>query len=170
MEQKRELVVETTTTVPPASPASRAAEAESVIKKNMLYSMGVGLIPIPLVDFAGVTAVQLNMINDLCRIYGSDFSRDRAKSVVGALVGGLVPVGIAGGVASAVKLIPFVGWTLGALSMPLVAGASTYAIGKVFVQHFESGGTFLTFDPAAARSAFSAEYAQGKKVAAELKR
>jgi uncharacterized protein (DUF697 family) len=167
MEQKRELVVETTTTAPPAS---HAAQAESVIKRNMLYSMGVGLIPIPLVDFAGVTAVQINMINDLCRIYGSDFSRERAKSVIAALLGGLVPISIAGGVASVIKLVPVVGWTVGMFTMPLVAGASTYAIGRVFVQHFESGGTFLTFDPEAVRTAFRAEYAQGKKVAAELKR
>jgi len=31
--------------------------------------------------------------------------------------------------------------------MPIVAGAATYAIGKVFVRHFASGGTFLTFNP-----------------------
>lgn len=167
MEQKRELVVEATAVVPAAG---RAAEAEATIKRNVLYSMGVGLIPIPLVDFAGVTAVQLNMINDLCRIYGTDFSRDRARSVLAALAGGLVPVSVAGGLASAIKIIPLVGWTLGAVTMPIVAGASTYAVGRVFVQHFESGGTFLTFNPETVRARFNAEFTQGKKVATELKR
>ena len=36
-----------------------------------------------------------------------------------------------------------IGQSTGAITMPVIAGASTYAIYKVFVQHFESGGTFL---------------------------
>ena len=33
------------------------------------------------------------------------------------------------------------------VSTAVFAGASTFAVGKVFIEHFESGGTFLTFDP-----------------------
>ena len=32
--------------------------------------------------------------------------------------------------------------------MAVYGGASTYAIGRVFIQDLESGGTFLTLDPA----------------------
>ncbi|MEZ5671856.1 MAG: hypothetical protein R3E08_05540 [Thiotrichaceae bacterium] len=49
-----------------------------------------------------------------------------------------------------------------------MGGAATYAIDKVFVQHFESGGTFLDFDPEAVREHFAAEFAKGKDVAASL--
>jgi hypothetical protein len=31
--------------------------------------------------------------------------------------------------------------------MVAISGGMTYAIGKVFVQHFESGGTLLDFQP-----------------------
>jgi hypothetical protein len=50
-----------------------------------------------------------------------------------------------------------------------VSGASTYAIYKVFVQHFESGGTFLDLEPAKVKSYFSEQFAKGKKFAMDLK-
>jgi len=39
----------------------------------------------------------------------------------------------------------------------------------VFVQHFESGGTFLDLDPDKVKSYFSEQFAKGKKVVADLK-
>ncbi len=66
-------------------------------------------------------------------------------------------------------MIPFVGSTLGALSMPVMAGASTYAIGKVFIQHFESGGTFLTFDPKAVKDYYAEQLKEGSVVAKQVK-
>ena len=49
--------------------------------------------------------------------------------------------------ASVVKAIPLLGTLVGGVSWLALAGASTYAVGKVFIQHFESGGTLLTLDP-----------------------
>ena len=51
--------------------------------------------------------------------------------------------------------------------MPVFAGASTYAIGKVFIQHFESGGTFLDFEPAKVRAYFSQQFDKGRDLASE---
>jgi hypothetical protein len=42
-------------------------------------------------------------------------------------------------------------------------------LGKVFIQHFESGGTFLTFDPKTARAQFAKFQEEGRKVASEAK-
>jgi hypothetical protein len=39
----------------------------------------------------------------------------------------------------------------------------------VFVQHFESGGTFLDLDPAKVKAYFSEQFERGKKVVADLK-
>jgi hypothetical protein len=54
--------------------------------------------------------------------------------------------------------------------MPVISGASTYAIYKVFIQHFESGGTFLDLDPAKVKSYFAEQFTKGKKVAVDLKK
>ena len=37
--------------------------------------------------------------------------------------------------------IPGIGWMAGMISLPVVAGASTYAVGRVFQRHFEGGGS-----------------------------
>jgi uncharacterized protein (DUF697 family) len=148
----------------------RVLVSDGTIKKHVIWAMGVGLVPVPLVDIAGVTAVQLTMINDICKTYGVSFSQERAKSVVASLLGAFVPVSVATTAASLLKFVPVLGTTVGVLTMPLAAGASTYAVGKVFVQHFEAGGTILTLDPKAVRDYFATELEQGKKFVADLKK
>ena len=51
------------------------------------------------------------------------------------------------GVTSALKLIPGVGTLIAAVTMPAYSAGATYLIGKVFIQHFASGGTLLDFNP-----------------------
>jgi len=41
----------------------------------------------------------------------------------------------------------------------------TYGIGKVFVQHFESGGTFLNFDAQKTKDYFKSQFKVGTKLA-----
>jgi hypothetical protein len=36
-------------------------------------------------------------------------------------------------------------------------------MGKVFIQHFESGGTFLTFDPQQVRDYYAQQFEKGKE-------
>ena len=54
--------------------------------------------------------------------------------------------------------------------MPAAAGASTYAVGQVFIQHFESGGTFLDFDPDKVKAYFAEQVEKGKLVVADLRK
>ena len=132
---------------------SASEEQISRLIRNHVYgSMGIGLVPIPIVDFLGITGIQLNMVRKLAAFYEIPFSKELTKNLIISLIGGAVPTCAAYPVASSVKFIPIIGQSLGAVSMPLVAGASTYAVGKVFYRHFASGGTFLTFDPEKARA------------------
>lgn len=68
-------------------------------------------------------------------------------------------------VGSMLKLIPGVGSLLGGTSMAVLGSASTYAVGKVFQQHFEEGGTLENFNPQQARQQFEAELEKGKELA-----
>lgn len=135
-----------------------------VIKNHALGAAGVGLIPAPGVDFLALTAIQGNLLRKLSAFYNVPFTEEIGKKVIGALVGGYAPVAFALPVASLVKMIPIIGQTAGVLAMSAVAGASTYAIGKVFVQHFESGGTFLNFDPAAVREYYREQLKEGSGI------
>ena len=70
---------------------------------------------------------------------------------------------LAGGfVGPLLRSLPLIGGPLAALALPATTNAVTYAIGKVFIQHFESGGTFLDFDPEKVRDYFTREYGKAK--------
>ena len=143
---------------------------DTIIKHNLLWSMGAGLIPVPIVDVAAVAAVQLKMLKELAAHYEVPFSEHRGKSIISALVGGVAACTLAFGTAGSIlKVIPVVGTAAGMAAMPIFAGATTYAVGKVFVQHFASGGTFLDFDPEKVRAYFQEMFTEGKKVAADAK-
>ncbi|MEI7823841.1 MAG: GTPase, partial [Chlorobiaceae bacterium] len=117
-----------------------------------------------------LVGIQLDMIRTLSSEYGVTFRRDIGKSVITTLLGGFIPVALGGTLSSLIKCIPLIGQTTGAITMPVISGASTYAIYKVFIQHFESGGTFLDLDPAKVKSYFAEQFTKGKKVAADLKK
>lgn len=153
-----------------ATPAQTNLElSNDLVKKYMWWSMGAGLIPVPFVDLAAVSGVQLKMLKDMSEIYGLKFSENKGKSIVSALLGSIVPNSLArGGVGSLLKMLPIVGTVMGGISMSLFSGASTYAIGKAFVQHFESGGTFLDFDPVKVKEYFFSKFEEGKEVAKEM--
>ncbi|MCE5265333.1 MAG: YcjF family protein [Deltaproteobacteria bacterium] len=145
-----------------ATPAQgdRQQEALRLVRKYMLFSAGAGLAPIPCFDLLAVTVLQSRMLKKLCTLYGLNYSGERAKSLVAALVGGIYAGLIAGSMA---RLIPIVG-LVSLATIPAASGALTYAVGRVFIQHFESGGTFLDFDPAKVRKYFAEQYEQARKM------
>lgn len=136
------------------------AKATVLVTRYIWWSVGAGCIPLPYVDLATVSGIQVKMLYELSKLYGVEFRKNRVKSLVAALVGGLAP-----GIGSTFKLLPGIGTLVGNLAVPVFAGASTYAVGKVFIQHFEAGGTFLDMDPTAVREYFMAEFDKGRKVA-----
>ena len=147
----------------------REERLEKLAKHHILASMGIGLVPIPVVDVVALIGIQLNMIRKIAAEYGVPFRQDVGKSVITTLMGGFLPVTLGCAIASMIKFIPLIGQTTGAVTMPVISGASTYAIYKVFVQHFESGGTFLDLDPSKVKSYFAEQFTKGKKVATDLK-
>lgn len=132
--------------------------ATEAIKKYSLYSAGAGLIPMPLVDFAAISAIQVKMLKQVSEIYETPFDADRGRSIVAALIGGLAGTNLGYGLGrNLLKAVPLVGPLLGGFSVSAMGGAVTWALGRVFMQHFASGGTLLDFDPDAMRQHFKRE-------------
>jgi uncharacterized protein (DUF697 family) len=138
---------------------SKEAEAMRIVREYMGWSTGAGLIPLPLVDLAAIALVELKMVHGLANLYGVPFSRSAAKSIIGALIGGGGTFILAAPVASIVKFVPVVGQLFGALAEPAIAAAATFALGKVFIQHFESGGTLLDFNVRTQRHQYEEHFA-----------
>ncbi|HVX40336.1 MAG TPA: DUF697 domain-containing protein [Gemmatimonadaceae bacterium] len=145
---------------------SKQERAEHAMRRAMLLSFGAGFIPVPWVDVAGISAAQLNMLHRMAEIYGIPFREDWGKAVIGALLGGVSARWIADSViGTGAKLVPLVGNVIAYATLPVAAAATSYAVGKIFIQHFESGGTFLDFEPSRVRNHFAHYYAEGKRVA-----
>jgi len=135
----------------------RRSRATKVVERFSFWSGVAGLLPIPFVDLAAVAAVQIQMLRLISRIYDVPFSENRGKALIAGLFGTVIPVSAGVGMASVVKGIPIAGTAVGALVTPALAVAATYAIGKVFIQHFASGGTLLDFEPPNYREFISRE-------------
>jgi uncharacterized protein (DUF697 family) len=143
----------------------RRNDANDIIKTYVLWSMGGGLIPIPLADLAAVTVLQLNMLERLATLYGVDYSRQRGKTFVAALTGSsAAKIG-----SSLLKIIPGIGSVVGGVAMSITSGASTYAVGQVAINHFEVAESLDDIDVGEARQAYEEAFEEGKEVAAKMK-
>ncbi len=138
---------------------------DKLIRRHVWAAMGIGLVPLPIADMIGLTAIQLNLVRKIAKAYEIPFLKDKVKNTLITLLGSAIPSATGLPLAVSIsKTVPVIGWTAGAVSMPIVAGAATYAVGRVFVQHFASGGTFLTFDPDKVKDYFAKMFDKGKEM------
>ncbi len=161
------------TAIPPASTTTdprASASPEAIIKRYVLMSSGVSLIPVPFLDLAAVMGLQISMVKDLAHHYGIKFSEDKFKNVLVPLMGsfGSAPF-LTRLLASAIKIVPVVGTIAGTIALPVASAATTYAVGRVFNKHFACGGTLLDFDPVKTRAFFEQQFREGQKMAGDRK-
>lgn len=147
-------------------PAKEGNTADNIIYRHMAYGMTAGAIPIPLVDIAAVTAIQLDMIRQLAEKYSVDYNNDMGKSIASSLTG----TTLARAGASAIKSIPGVGTWLGITAQVLLAGASTYALGQIFNAHFSENKDLFDFNVEQMKKKYEEYLEKGKKVAQNLKK
>ena len=143
---------------------TQAKQAEKIIHNHSFLSTLPGFWPIPLVDIAAITAIQLDMVKQLCKVYGKDYSNEKGKSIVLALtstVAGRIP-GYA--IRASVRTIPIIGWAIGGISLAYFARLSTYATGMVFKAHFEEGGTLNDMNPASFRKFYREQMEKARKM------
>lgn len=143
-------------------PSKRLEQAHARVRRNVYWALGIGLVPLPLVDLIALTAVQVRMLKQLSDLYGLSFSDGRARTLVWSLVTGVGAAATGTLAGSLIKLVPFAGMLVGTVGVPVVAAALTQAIGDLFIMHFEAGGTLLTFDVEAMRGHFRQEYDRAK--------
>jgi len=142
-------------------------KADMLIKKHAFGSGIFGYIPFPIVDALGIMAVQRKMLSRLAKNYNVPYSQSLAKDLLKTLASGAaaratIPV--------AIKMIPGIGVLFGSTGMAAIGSASTYAVGKVFQQHFEEGGTLEDFNADQKKENFEAELKAGLKVSQSKKK
>jgi uncharacterized protein (DUF697 family) len=117
------------------------------VERHAAYAAVGGIIPVPIANVASITAVIVRMVKVLSGLYGVPFQRDRARAMVIGLMGGTVPTGLAAVTTSTlVSFIP-VSSLIGLAVSSVTAIACTRSIGRIFIEHFESGATLHDLPP-----------------------
>jgi len=148
-------------TAPAAGTRSdRYEPARAVVRRYAAGSAVVSLVPVPFLDLAGVAVVVGAMVRAIAKVYGVPFEKAAATAAISAVAGGAGSGWLGRRLGRAVlRAIPGAG-AVAAVALPAAAGASTYAIGRIFIAHFESGGSLKDLHAdAAARHARTLEAA-----------
>ncbi|WP_022728589.1 YcjF family protein [Fodinicurvata sediminis] len=144
-------------------------QARDCIHRHSAYAAVGGLVPIPFLEMAASSTIQLRMIAKLCDIFGVPFSENAIKNSIATLVATVLPAsGIGLATASLIRRVPVVGTIFGVVAMPTFAAACTYALGRVFAWHFAKGGTVDDFDAEEMKGRFQDEFAEGKRKASDF--
>ena len=145
----------------------RDRHAETIIRNHAVWSIASGAIPLALADLAAVTAVQIDMIRQLCEVYGVDFQATKGKAMVTSITSAALA---RAGAASVVKMVPIAGTLLGSVTGGVLAGASTFGLGQAFKTHLAAGGTFLDLDVDRLKRVYRDQFEKGKAKVQEWQR
>jgi uncharacterized protein (DUF697 family) len=138
---------ENTATIKTVSPedliraARRRRQALAIVERHANFSAVGGFIPLPLVNAAAVAAVIVRMVKELSALYGVPFHRNGAFAIVNGLMGGVMPSGLASVATSAIVAVTPGVNLIGVAVYSVTASAYAREIGRILVEHFESGAT-----------------------------
>ncbi|MGV6808438.1 MAG: YcjF family protein [bacterium] len=148
----------------------RLEKGQELIRKYAFGSSLTGFIPVPFLDTVGLIGVQRIMLLHLSKLYAVPFSKNAAGIILSSLMGGVASRAAAPFASSALKLLPGVGTAISGTSMATMSAASTYAVGKIFQQHFEQGGTLDNFDLEQAKSELNNKIKEGQQAYSSYKK
>ena len=68
---------------------------DRILDQHIWASMGVGLIPLPGADIAGLIGVQLNLLRKIADAYEVPFLKEAVKKLASSLIGGVLLTNVA---------------------------------------------------------------------------
>ncbi len=123
--------------LPYGSGVLRRLKADQTVRDHALLASGAMVIPVLLLSMAAETTIQIRMVSRLCTLYGIEFAEHRLKTVIVAVLSG-ISAGWAAGRLMHYASLAF--YFRNFWPSALLTGGVTYVIGRVFIEHFESGG------------------------------
>lgn len=125
--------------------ARRRRIAVAIVERHANLSAVGGIIPVPILNVAGITAIMVHMVARLSHLYDVPFERSRARATVIGLMGGALPTGLASATAwGLLQMVPGAN-VFGLVVSSVTAGACARSLGSLFIDHFETGATIADF-------------------------
>ena len=138
-------------------------EVDKIIRGSVYAAMGIGIVPLPFFNLAAVTVSNMVMIRKLSNLYGVEFKEGIAKKIITSVIGAGVGILASRPVEAVVSAVPLIGLPLTIATRPALNGMTTYALGRMFVTHFENGGTFMGANVDAMKQSFSTAFANSRE-------
>lgn len=118
----------------------RKNRALKSIHKYVVMSTGMGFAPAPLVSKIAVSGILVSMVTELCHEFDAKVSNHIIKTALASILGGAHSGWIAHYSTKRIyTFVPSIGYAANIVARPIAAGAITYAIGRLFLRHLESG-------------------------------
>ena len=143
--------------------AETRAKVQEIIKNRALLAAGLGLVPVPLFNFASATAVQIAMVQSITKLCNVEVKKSWIKNIISSVLGGFTSVGLSQFAAGTLGAAPVVGASLAVISAPVVNGLTTYALGYMFLRYFESEDGFLKANFKALGNWFKEGFKEGRE-------
>ena len=161
-DKKKEVKVEVEVEV---EPSENYENAQKVVNKYSMGAAGLSIVTLPGLELGLLGALQLKMVHSLTKRYGQKFSANAVRGIIGSLAGMVAVSHLKSStLARFLRAVPVVGF-IGSYSVTIYNAALTYAIGKVFIHHFEAGGTVLTLNAKKIKGVFEKYFKEGKAAA-----
>lgn len=139
---------------------------EDIISTHVIFAMTAGAIPLPVADIVAVSAIQYDMIKQIAEFHKVSYDSNKGKALASSLAGATVSrIG-----ASALKAVPGIGTMLGIGSQMIMAGATTYALGKLFDSQFSRGGSLDNINIDSVKEQYRDLLSKGRNYAKDLKK
>ncbi len=114
--------------------------ALKIVHNYTLLAGSAGLIPMPFFNQVAVGGLLSKMLYDLSKLYGSSLTKQKNKAIIAAVLGGAHSEWITVYLGDNIeKVLPGLSIISNSIARPFVAAGITYAIGRLFVKHFDSG-------------------------------
>lgn len=114
--------------------------ALKIVNYFSLLSSGTGLIPTSFFYQLAMAGLLGKMLYDLSELYGTSLSKQKNKAIIASVLGGAhsewITVYLGDNIG---KVLPGIGAIGNTITRPVVAASITYATGRLFVKHFDSG-------------------------------
>lgn len=150
---------------PPRADADRADElrlrrAEDTVTAWALAALALGFVPWPLISLLALAGLQVGLARGLAADYGLPRGSVGCAALAGVGVSAvLVWVGHLG--VLLLGDLPWLGAVLAFACRALGAAAATFAAGRLFIKHGETGGTLLDLDARTLLAHFRGRYGPG---------
>ena len=125
----------------------REAASMQIVYRYVAMSAGAALIPAPGVDTIVLAGIHVALIKEICEQYDVSFSEHAARNILIAVLASVGP-GAVGSLASrkVLQVLSATTRVFGWAFLSAWSAAFSYGLGRLFITHFESGGTLLSFD------------------------